>query len=70
VNKSADNTPLQQVLVSRQNCRREVTSPAFPKTGAAPITSNSIMWQLALTLVLSSVLIISLNQKKTIVASK
>ncbi len=69
----ADNTPLQQVLGQQAETSvlgEKVTSPAFPKTGAAPITSNSIMWQLALTLVLSSVLIISLNQKKTIIVSK
>lgn len=68
----SDGTPSQQVLGEQKFASvlgEKVTSPSFPKTGSAQ-TTNSIFWQLSLSLLLSAGLIVSLNQKKTVIASK
>jgi len=68
----SDGTPSQQVLGEQKFASvlgEKVTSPSFPKTGSAQ-TTNSIFWQLSLSFFLSAALIVSLNQKKTVIASK
>lgn len=69
----SDGTPTQQVLGEQKFASvlgEKVTAPSFPKTGSATSTTNSILWQLSLTFLLSAALIVSLNQKKTVIASK
>jgi hypothetical protein len=69
----SDGSPSQQVLGEKKFASvlgEKVTAPSFPKTGTGSDTTNSIVWQLVASLLLSSVLAVSLIQKKTLLASK
>jgi hypothetical protein len=69
----SNGTPSQQVLGEKKFASvlgEKVTSPTFPKTGSGSGTTNSILWQLSLAFLLSAALLVSLNQKKTVLASK